>query len=55
MENIIKDFCFKNIKMFSNMNDMEIYDWICENFWCKDYQMMRRISLEICKRKIEMQ
>lgn len=39
--------CRKDIQRFSKMTDTEIYNWLCENYWCKDYEMLRECSMVI--------
>lgn len=47
-ESILKD-CRKNISNFHNMSDVEIYEWMCDNFVCRDYELLRRCSFVIFK------
>ena len=49
MENKILNYCRKNLKRFSMMSDTEIYDWMCNNFYTKDYEMVRKCSMIIFK------
>lgn len=37
-------YCRKDITRFSKQTDHEIYNWICENFAPKDYEMFRRCA-----------
>lgn len=48
-EEDIVNYCKNNLHKFANMNDMEIYDWLCNNYACKDYEMIRRCSFIIYK------
>lgn len=50
-ERILKE-CKNNIGMFSKMSDIEIYNWLCENYWCKDYKMLRECSFIIFNENI---
>lgn len=43
----ILEYCRKFINRFAKMNDSEIYDWICENFWINDYEVARKCSFII--------
>lgn len=43
---ILKE-CREVIQRFSKMTDSEIYDWLCNNYWCKDYDMLRECSFII--------
>ena len=47
MEEQILSECRKHLLEFSGMNDTEIYNWICDNFFCTDYNMMRVCSFAI--------
>lgn len=48
-EGIIND-CKNNTKKFSIMTDMEIYNWLCNNYpTCRDYELLRRCSFIIFK------
>lgn len=44
MEKMILNHCRNILKRFSDMSDVEIYNWMCENFYTKDYEMVRRCS-----------
>ena len=44
MENMILENCRKNLTRFSTMTDVEIYNWMCDNFYTKDYEMVRKCS-----------
>lgn len=45
-EKILKE-CIEKIERFSKMTDFEIYDWLCNNYWCQDYCMLRECSFII--------
>lgn len=47
MKDKILQECRENIQNFSKMSDSEIYDWLCNNYWCKDYEMLRDCSFII--------
>ena len=47
-ENILS-YCRQNISRFSAMSDTEIYNWMCDNFYTKDYEMVRQCSIQIFK------
>ncbi len=47
MKDIILTECRKDISRFSNMTDIEIYNWMCDTFACKDYEMIRECSFII--------
>lgn len=49
MEKLILKTLMDNVSKFSKMTDTEIYDWICNNFYCNDYEMMRKCSFIIFK------
>ena len=44
MENMILNECRNNLNKFSKMTDTEIYNFICDNFHIKDYEMARKCS-----------
>lgn len=44
MGNMILNYCRNNLNRFSNMTDVEIYNWMCDNFYTKDYEMVRKYS-----------
>ena len=44
MENMILEHCRNNLTRFSTMTDVEIYNWMCDNFYTKDYEMVRKCS-----------
>ena len=44
MENMILEYCRNNLTRFSTMTDVEIYNWMCDNFCTKDYEMVRKCS-----------
>ena len=44
MENMILEHCRNNLTRFSTMTDVEIYNWMCNNFYTKDYEMVRKCS-----------
>ena len=44
MENMILEHCRNNLTRFSTMTDVEIYNWMCDNFYMEDYEMVRRCS-----------
>ena len=44
MEEYILDECRKHILKFHNMSDTEIYNWMCDNFYTTDYEMVRKCS-----------
>ena len=44
MENMILEHCRNNLTRFSTMTDVEIYNWMCDNFYTKDYGMVRKCS-----------
>lgn len=43
----ILNYCLTNISKFKNMTDSEIYFWLCDNFYTKDYDMLRKCSFVI--------
>lgn len=47
MKDMILSYCRQNLKRFSVMSDMEIYNWMCDNFYTKDYEMARQCSFII--------
>lgn len=47
MENMILNHCRNNLTRFSAMTDVEIYNWMCDNFYTKDYEMVRQCSFSI--------
>ena len=47
MKDKIIQECRENIQKFSKMSDSEIYDWLCNNYWCNDYKMLRDCSFII--------
>ena len=47
MKEIILNECRENLKRFSGMSDLEIYEWMCWNFATKDYPMVRDCSFII--------
>lgn len=47
MKDMILKECRKNIRKFKIMNDMEIYEWICNNFYITDYEEARECSFII--------
>ena len=44
----IIDYC--NTKSFKGMDDFEIYDWLCDNFYCDDYTFLRDLSFNLKSR-----
>lgn len=44
MEKMILEHCRNNLTRFSTMTDVEIYNWMCNNFYTKDYEMVRKCS-----------
>ena len=44
MDEIILEHCRDNLTRFSTMTDVEIYNWMCDNFYTKDYEMVRKCS-----------
>lgn len=44
MEDMILNYCRNNLNRFSVMTDVEIYDWMCDNFYTKNYEMVRKCS-----------
>ena len=49
MREQILNYCRKEINKFSTMSDTEIYNWMCDNFYTKDYEMIRQCSMQIFK------
>lgn len=49
MKDMILNECRSNLNRFKTMNDIEIYKWICDNFYCTDFEMMRKCSFIIFK------
>lgn len=48
MEEYILNECRKHILKFHNMSDIEIYNWMCDNYkGCRDYRMIRKCSFII--------
>lgn len=47
MKEIILNYCRDNIEKFKSMSDMEIYEWICENYYIRDYEEARNCSFII--------
>ena len=45
----ILEYCRQNLKRFHNMTDMEIYNWMCDNFASKNYEKIRECSFIIFK------
>lgn len=45
----ILNYCRKDVLRFSKMTDTEIYNWMCDNFAEKDYEMLRKCSFIIFK------
>lgn len=43
--NYILEYCFNNLNKFKYMTDSEIYFHLCDNFYSKDYDMLRKCSL----------
>ena len=44
MENMILNECRNDLNKFSKMTDVEIYNWMCNNFYTKDYATVRKCS-----------
>ena len=44
MKDYILNHFRKNLKRFSTMSDIEIYNWMCDNFYTKDYETVRQCS-----------
>ena len=49
MREQILNYCRNEINKFSTMSDTEIYYWMCDNFYTKDYEMVRQCSMQIFK------
>lgn len=47
MKDYIINYCQQQLKRFSSMSDIEIYNWMCDNFCTKDYSMVRQCSMQI--------
>ena len=47
MKTYILNECRKYIFKFHDMSDMQIYNWMCNNFASKDYEMIRECSFII--------
>ena len=48
MEEYILNECRKRILKFHNMSDIEIYNWMCDNYkGCSNYEMIRKCSFII--------
>lgn len=47
MKDMILNYCRQNLQRFSVMSDTEIYNWMCDNFYTKDYEMVRQCSFSI--------
>lgn len=47
MRDLILRDCRKRISQFHNMSDIEIYNWMCNNYACKDFQLIRECSFVI--------
>lgn len=49
MKEQILEYCRRDIKRFYEMSDSEIYDLLCNIYFCKDYEMLRECSFIIFK------
>lgn len=47
MKDMILNHCRQDLKKFSTMSDTDIYNWMCDNFYTKDYEMVRQSSFII--------
>lgn len=47
MMNYILSECRKTLSRFRKMNDIEIYHYMCNNFFSTDFEMIRRCSFII--------
>lgn len=48
-EELILNECERCLKEFSRMSDTEIYKWLCDNYACKDYELLRKCSFILHK------
>lgn len=48
-EELILKECEGCKKEFSRMSDTEIYEWLCDNYACKDYELLRKCSFILHK------
>lgn len=49
MKNQILAFCRNKIDLFSHMTDIDIYNYICENFFIENFTEARECSFIIFK------
>lgn len=49
MRDVIMNHCMKKLNFFSSMTDAEIYNWICSNFFIRDFVEARECSWDIWK------
>lgn len=47
MRDMILKECRRQLNKFKGMNDMEVYHWICDNFFIKNYEEARECSFII--------
>ena len=43
MENMILEYCRNNLTRFSTMTDVEIYNWMCDNFTRKIMRWLENV------------